>query len=77
MTIQAQETTMEDSDEAAVSELIEDIEAEMRLHLMRVQEFLDGAAEAKAVTDADSRERLLQLSQRLRGCIEEIAALGA
>ena len=62
-------------DGAAVSELISDIEAELRLHQMRVQEFLDGTNEFAAITQSKERSRLLHLSQALSAALSDFAAL--
>jgi hypothetical protein len=63
----------EDTDTAAVTELVSDIEAELRLHLARVLEFLDGTGDIRAVTESQARARLIRISDNLRECIADIS----
>ena len=65
----------DDSDTSAVTELIGDIEAELRLHLARVHEFLDGTGDIHAVTESQARARLIRLSDNLRECISDITEI--
>ena len=62
-------------DGAAVSELVSDIEAELRLHQMRVQEFLDGTKEFAAIVGSKERSRLLRLSQALSSALLDLSDL--
>ena len=78
--MQVQEDTREvpsaTADSAAVSELIGDIDAELRLHQMRVQEFLDGTNEFAAITSSPERVRLLRIAQALSSTISDLSDLG-
>ncbi len=62
-------------DSAAVSELVSDIEAELRLHQMRVQEFLEGTKEFAAIVENEERARLLRLSQALSQALSDLSDL--
>jgi hypothetical protein len=62
-------------DNAAVSELIADIEAELRLHQARVQEFLDGTREFGAITTSAERARLIRTAQALSSVLSDLSDL--
>jgi len=62
-------------DGAAVSELIADIEAELRLHQVRVQEFLDGTREFGAIVAPAERSRLIRTSQALSSVLSDLSEL--
>ena len=64
-----------DGDGAAVSELIGDIEAELRLHQARVQEFLDGTREFGAIKAPDQRARLIHTAQALSSALADLTPL--
>ena len=62
-------------DSAAVSELISDIEAELRLHQMRVQEFLEGTRDFAAIVGGEERARLQRVSQALTHALTDLSDL--
>ena len=74
-TTQTNETTetTESGDAIAVGELLSDIEAEMRLHQARIQEFLDGTREFEAVTGSNPRARLLRANQAIGELLDQLA----
>lgn len=64
-----------DDDREAVTELATDIEGELRLHLARVHEFLDGTGEVDAITSPAARAQLLRISQILQGALSDIESM--
>ena len=62
-------------DGASVTELVSDIEAELRLHQMRVQEFLEGTNEFSAIRGGEERSRLMRLSQALSRALSDLTDL--
>jgi hypothetical protein len=65
------------ADAEAVAELLTDIEAEMRLHHARVQEFLDGTQEFEPVTEPRERVRLLRTAQVLASALSDLTDVSA
>lgn len=63
------------TDSAAVTELISDIENELRLHQARIAEFLEGTPEFAAVTDGRARGRLLMAAQAISSAIADLSDL--
>lgn len=59
-------------DAAAVAELIADIEGELRLHQVRIQEFLEGTTEYPSVSEPGERARLLRLTQVLKEALDNL-----
>jgi hypothetical protein len=59
-----------DGDAAAVAELIADMEGELRLHQVRISEFLDGTSDFPPVTSPGERARLLRVAQVLKEAVD-------
>lgn len=63
------------TDSAAVTELISDIEGELRLHQARIAEFLEGTPEFAAVADGRARGRLLMAAQAISSALADLSDL--